>query len=66
MQNNYFRDRRFSDYRAMIEKTAPDAVYAIGQPHYRCSDSKLGRRDRARDTSNVHVHDLPPRFQKQI
>jgi predicted dehydrogenase len=25
--------RRFADYREMIEKVAPDAVYAIGQPH---------------------------------
>jgi len=24
---------RFADYRAMVEQTAPDAVYAIGQPH---------------------------------
>lgn len=25
---------RYSDYRAMIEAEAPDAVYAIGQPHH--------------------------------
>jgi len=27
-------DKRFTDYQAMIEKTAPDAVYVIGQPEY--------------------------------
>jgi len=26
--------RRYSDYRRMVEEVAPDAVYAIGQPHY--------------------------------
>lgn len=25
--------RRYSDYRQMVEEVAPDAVYAIGQPH---------------------------------
>ena len=25
--------RRYSDYRQMIAEVAPDAVYAIGQPH---------------------------------
>lgn len=25
--------RRYSDYRQMVEQVAPDAVYAIGQPH---------------------------------
>ena len=30
----------------------------------RCSDSKLGRRNRARDTPNVHVHDLPEAIPK--
>ncbi|MCD6082794.1 Gfo/Idh/MocA family oxidoreductase [Candidatus Aerophobetes bacterium] len=26
-------ERRYTDYRKMIEEVAPDAVYAIGQPH---------------------------------
>jgi virulence factor len=29
----YGVERRYSDYRKMIEDTAPEAVYAIGQPH---------------------------------
>ena len=29
----YGIDRRYSDYRKMVEEAAPDAVYAIGQPH---------------------------------
>src|SRR5690242_6755559 len=31
--DRYSVERRYSDYRRMIEETAPDAVYAIGQPH---------------------------------
>ncbi len=31
--DKYGIEGRYSDYRAMIEKTSPDAVYAIGQPH---------------------------------
>lgn len=31
--DKYRIDRRYSDYRKMIEDTAPDAVYVIGQPH---------------------------------
>lgn len=27
-------EKRYSDYRAMVEETAPDAVYAIGPPHH--------------------------------
>ncbi len=30
----YGIEKRYSDYRKMIEAEAPDAVYAIGQPHY--------------------------------
>ncbi len=30
----YEVDGRYTDYKEMIEKTAPDAVYAIGQPHH--------------------------------
>lgn len=30
----YGIERRYTDYRKMVEETAPDAVYAIGQPHY--------------------------------
>ena len=26
-------EKRYTDYRKMIEEVAPDAVYAIGQPH---------------------------------
>src|SRR5687767_14389400 len=26
-------ERRFADYRRMVEEVAPDAVYVIGQPH---------------------------------
>src|SRR5262245_36902771 len=26
--------RRYSDYRSMVAEVAPDAIYAIGQPHY--------------------------------
>lgn len=29
----YGVERRYSDYRRMVEEVAPDAVYAIGQPH---------------------------------
>lgn len=29
----YNIERRYTDYRKMIEETSPDAVYAIGQPH---------------------------------
>jgi virulence factor len=29
----YGIEKRFSDYRGMVEEVAPDAVYAIGQPH---------------------------------
>ncbi len=29
----YEVEKRYVDYRAMVEATAPDAVYAIGQPH---------------------------------
>lgn len=32
--DRYEIEGRFSDYRQMIETLAPDAVYAIGQPHY--------------------------------
>ena len=31
--DKYGVERRYSDYRRMVEETAPDAVYAIGQPH---------------------------------
>ena len=31
--DKYGIEARYSDYRAMVEKTSPDAVYAIGQPH---------------------------------
>ncbi len=32
--DKYGVQHRYSDYRKMIEATAPDAVYAIGQPQY--------------------------------
>lgn len=31
--NKYEVEGRYTDYRKMIEEVAPDAVYAIGQPH---------------------------------
>ncbi len=31
--DKYCVDKRYSDYRQMVEEIAPDAVYAIGQPH---------------------------------
>ena len=31
--DKYGIDRRYSDYKKMVEETAPDAVYVIGQPH---------------------------------
>jgi hypothetical protein len=31
--DRYGIDRRYTDYRKMVEEAAPDAVYAIGQPH---------------------------------
>jgi virulence factor len=31
--DKYRIDKRYSDYRQMIDEVAPDAVYAIGQPH---------------------------------
>jgi virulence factor len=31
--DRYRVEKRYSDYRAMIEECAPDGVYAIGQPH---------------------------------
>ena len=31
--DKYGIQRRYTDYRKMIEETAPDAVYAIGNPH---------------------------------
>ncbi|HEY3282095.1 MAG TPA: Gfo/Idh/MocA family oxidoreductase [Armatimonadota bacterium] len=31
--DRYGVDRRYADYRAMVEDVAPGAVYAIGQPH---------------------------------
>ena len=31
--DKYSVEARFTDYREMVEKIAPDAVYAIGQPH---------------------------------
>ena len=31
--DKYNVQKRFSDYRKMVEEIAPDAVYAIGQPH---------------------------------
>ena len=31
--DRYAVERRFTDYREMIEKVVPDAVYAIGPPH---------------------------------
>jgi virulence factor len=31
--DRYGVGRRYSDYRRMVEEVAPDAVYAIGQPH---------------------------------
>src|SRR5436305_1767226 len=31
--DRYGIERRYSDYRQMLEEVAPDAVYAIGQPH---------------------------------
>lgn len=32
--DKYGIEKRYSDYRKMIEETAPDAVYAIGPPHH--------------------------------
>ena len=31
--DKYGVERRYDDYRRMVEEVAPDAVYAIGQPH---------------------------------
>jgi len=31
--DTYHIEKRFTDYRKMVEETAPDAVYVIGQPH---------------------------------
>lgn len=31
--DRYGIEKRYADYRKMIEETAPDAVYVIGQPH---------------------------------
>jgi virulence factor len=31
--DKYGIEKRYTDYRKMIEETAPDAVYVIGQPH---------------------------------
>ena len=31
--DHYGIERRFTDYRAMVEELAPDGVYAVGQPH---------------------------------
>ena len=31
--DRYHVEKRYSDYRLMVEEIAPDAVYAIGQPH---------------------------------
>lgn len=31
--DKYKVERRYADYRAMVEEIAPDAVYAIGNPH---------------------------------
>jgi virulence factor len=31
--DKYGVERRYADYRRMVEEVAPDAVYAIGQPH---------------------------------
>ncbi len=31
--DRYRIERRYTDYRKMIEETAPDAVYVVGQPH---------------------------------
>lgn len=31
--DKYRVERRYADYRTMVEEVAPDAVYAIGQPH---------------------------------
>src|SRR5713226_7577969 len=31
--DKYWIEGRYSDYRRMVEEKAPDAVYAIGQPH---------------------------------
>jgi virulence factor len=31
--DKYRIEKRYADYRQMVEKVAPDAVYAIGQPH---------------------------------
>ncbi|MBC7320569.1 Gfo/Idh/MocA family oxidoreductase [bacterium] len=31
--DKYGIERRYTDYRKMIEETSPDVVYAIGQPH---------------------------------
>jgi len=31
--DRYSIEKRYADYRRMIEETAPDGVYAIGQPH---------------------------------
>jgi len=32
--NRYEVESRYTDYRKMVEEIAPDAVYAIGQPHF--------------------------------
>jgi predicted dehydrogenase len=32
--DKYAVEKRFTDYRKMIEEIAPDAVYAIGQPQF--------------------------------
>ena len=31
--NRYHIENRYADYRQMVEETAPDAVYVVGQPH---------------------------------
>ena len=32
--DKYDIKKRYADYRKMVHETAPDAVYAVGQPHY--------------------------------
>ena len=32
--DKYGVDKRYTDYKQMIEQASPDGVYAIGQPHY--------------------------------
>lgn len=59
--DKYQVEKRYTDYRNMVKEIAPDAVYAIGQPHIMYDNSYMaGSRPRIASSSTASNQDSSP------